>query len=126
MIYGIGSDVLDIDRLGDYNKSGRLALKILTTTEYNIFLELNQNQAIRYLAKQFACKEAVSKAFGTGMRGDIVMSNMEIARDNQGKPYVNPLGNLQNYMENEGITASHCSISDTKKQVFAVCVLEKG
>ena len=33
MIYGIGSDVLDIDRFDDYDKSGRLALKILTTTE---------------------------------------------------------------------------------------------
>ena len=126
MIYGIGSDILEISRFADYEKSSKLAFKLLSITEYNIFEELTQSQAISYLAKQFACKEAVSKAFGTGIRGDVVMSNMEILRDSMGKPVLNPLEKLQNYMDSEGIVASYCTISDTKSQVFAVCVLEKG
>ena len=126
MIYGIGSDILYISRLGDYDKCTKLAYKILSTTEINIFLELTQSQAIMYLAKQLTCKEAVSKAFGTGIRGDVVMRNMEILRDSNGKPWLNPLENLREYMNSEGITASHCTISDTKDHAFAVCVLETG
>ena len=126
MIYGIGSDILEISRFADYEKSSKLAFKLLSITEYNIFEELTQSQAISYLAKQFACKEAVSKAFGTGIRGDVVMRNMEILRDSNGKPWLNPLENLREYMNSEGITASHCTISDTKDHAFAVCVLETG
>ena len=126
MIYGVGTDILDNNRLSDYEKSTKLAFKILSITELNIYQELTKSQAVKYLAKQFTCKEAVSKAFGTGIRGDVVMSNMEILRDNQGKPYLNPLGKLQDYMDSMGITAAHCSISDTNLHTIAICVLENG
>lgn len=126
MIYGVGTDILDNNRLSDYEKSTKLAFKILSITELNIYQELTKSQAVKYLAKQFTCKEAVSKAFGTGIRGDVVMSNMEILRDNQGKPYLNPLGELHDYMDSMGITASHCSISDTNLHTIAICVLENG
>ena len=126
MIYGVGTDILDNSRLSDYEKSTKLASKILSITELNIYQELTKSQAVKYLAKQFTCKEAISKAFGTGIRGDVVMSNMEILRDNQGKPYLNALGKLRDYMDSIGITATHCSISDTNLHTIAICVLENG
>ena len=126
MIYGVGTDILDNSRLSDYEKSTKLASKILSITELNIYQELTKSQAVKYLAKQFTCKEAISKAFGTGIRGDVVMSNMEILRDNQGKPYLNALGKLQDYMDSIGITATHCSISDTNLHTISICILENG
>ena len=126
MIYGVGTDILDNNRLSDYEKSTKLAFKILSITELNIYQELTKSQAVKYLAKQFTCKEAISKAFGTGIRGDVVMSNMEILRDNQGKPYLNALGKLRDYMDSIGITATHCSISDTNLHTISICILENG
>jgi|TARA_R110000803_G_C11988203_1_gene321603 holo-[acyl-carrier protein] synthase len=126
MIYGVGTDILDNSRLSDYEKSTKLASKILSITELNIYQELTKSQAVKYLAKQFTCKEAISKAFGTGIRGDVVMSNMEILRDNQGKPYLNALGKLRDYMDSIGITATHCSISDTNLHTISICILENG
>ena len=126
MIYGIGTDILDNSRLDDYESSTKLATKILSITELGIYHELNKFQAINYLVKQFTCKEAVSKAFGTGIRGDVIMSNMEILRDDRGKPYLNPLGKLKDFMDSEGIVASHCTISDTNSHTIAICMLEKG
>lgn len=126
MIYGVGTDILDNDRLNNYDKSYKLANKVLSETEFDIFKSLNKPQAIKYIAKQFTCKEAVSKAFGTGISGDVVMSNMEIYRDVLGKPVFKPLGKLKELMALHGISSSHVTISDTKNHTIAVCVLEKG
>ena len=126
MIYGIGTDILTNNRMNDYERCSRLANKILSETELEIFQSLNKSQALRYLTKQFTCKEAVSKAFGTGIRYDVVMSNMEISRDILGKPVLKPLGNLISLMENMGISNSYITISDTNEHTIAVCVLEKG
>ena len=53
MIYGVGTDILDNSRLSDYEKSTKLASKILSITELNIYQELTKSQAVKYLAKQF-------------------------------------------------------------------------
>ena len=101
-------------------------------TEYLLFFELcfasliwrnkiekRKNRA----ATNFAGKEAVVKAFGTGflncMPGDI-----EILRDDFGKPYVNLLGRAKKLAEDRGIVKIHISLSDTDKIATAFVVAE--
>lgn len=126
MIYGIGNDILEVSRLSDYKRSTNLALKVLTAYEYDVFKNLSEAKAIKYLANQYVCKEAISKAFGTGIRNEVIFTNMEIHRDSLGKPVLTPLGKLKELMENEQITNTHVTISDTNMHSLATVVLETG
>ena len=92
MIYGIGTDIVNISRLKKMKSIKSFSEKILSEDEIKICSTFNEEKLIKYLAKQFACKEALSKAFGTGIRKPILFKELEILRDENGKPYFNPLG----------------------------------
>ena len=68
-------------------------------------------------------KEAVAKAMGTGFLG-FKIREIEVLRDELGKPYVNLYGNAKLKQEELGIKAFFVSISDTKEYVSAVAVAE--
>lgn len=123
MIYGVGTDLVHIDRIKNTRDINRLALRVLTANEYSIFTGLTSEQQCRYLAKQFAAKEAISKAFGTGIRGSTLMSNMEILRNPQGKPVVEYQGQLQDIVEEMGVI-THISLSDQGNHSMAFAVIE--
>ena len=84
----------------------------------------NEEKLIKYLAKQFACKEALSKAFGTGIRKPILLKELEILRDENGKPYFNPLGDVKKTLINLGITKTHVSLADESEHAIAFAILE--
>ena len=67
MIFGIGTDMVEINRIKNINSIDRFAKKILSKNELDFFNSLKQEKKITYLSKQFAGKEAVSKAIGTGI-----------------------------------------------------------
>ena len=74
MIIGIGTDILQIERLqAAYDRTnGRLAERVLGLDEMQVFkhrLARNHKRGIAFLATRFAAKEAFSKAIGLGMRG---------------------------------------------------------
>ena len=123
MIYGVGTDMVHIDRIKQNKDPSRLALRVLTDNEYVIFQNLDPYQQCKYLAKQFAAKEAISKAFGTGIRGGVLMSNMEVLRDKQGKPTVHYLGALAEIAQEMGVV-THVSLSDQADFALAFAVIE--
>lgn len=123
MIYGVGTDLVHIDRIRDSKDINRLARRVLTDNEYSIFSGLTSTQQCRYLAKQFAAKEAISKAFGTGVRGSILMSNMEVLRNPQGKPIVEYQGPLREIADEMGVI-THISLSDQGDHSIAFAVIE--
>ena len=53
------------------------------------------------------------------------MKNIEILRDNKGKPIFNAIDELETYMSNLGITKTHVSLSDESNYAIAMVVLEK-
>ena len=118
MIYGIGTDLTEISRI-------RRACERDTFLTKN-FSDEERRQALgsfSKLAGDFAVKEAVSKAMGTGIL--FPLTDIECLRAESGKPYVRISG------EAERIVASispdyriHVSISNTKELVSAVAVLE--
>ena len=124
MIFGIGTDVVSLSRLKKIDDMERFAKKILSEKELSIFTNLIESKKITYMAKQFAGKEAVSKAFGTGMSSPVMFQNIEILRDDNGKPILNALNDLKKLLTDLGITKSHVSLSDEKNYAIAFAILE--
>ena len=100
------------------------ASKILSEAELNIFNDLNESKKNIFLAKQFAAKEAISKAFGTGLSNPILAKDIEILRDEKGKPVFNALNGVSKAVLDLGITKSHVSLSDEKHYALAFAILE--
>ena len=85
---------------------------------------LDKSQAI-YISKQFAAKEAIAKAIGTGIRNDTHFKNIEILRDKNGAPIFNALNKLEKIISDLGITRTHVSLADERDYAIAIAVLEK-
>lgn len=75
------------------------------------------------LAGDFAVKEAVSKAFGTGVSG-FELFEIEVLRNERGAPYVRLSGQAAALADSLGIGRIHVSISDTETYVTAFAVAE--
>ena len=89
MIYGIGHDVVEIERIKDMFDRGigeKLAQRILTTNE--LALAGMKKRPVEFLCGRFAAKEAVTKAFGYGIGKIIGLHDIEIFADSYGKPYI--------------------------------------
>ena len=124
MIYGIGTDIVEISRMKQMKSLSSFAEKILSHNELKIASTFESDKLARFLAKQFAGKEAVSKAFGTGIRKPILMKEIEILRDDNGMPILNPLAGVKKTIIDLGITKSHVSLADEKDYAIAFAILE--
>jgi len=123
MILGIGTDITSVERfINDRERMNRLANKILTDYELQEYQQLGDLQA-NFLAKRWAAKEAISKAFNTGIAGNTKWKSIEIRRNKQGAPGVCFYDALKNSAEVLGIKC-HISISDEGDMVAAFAVLE--
>jgi len=88
MIFGIGTDVVEVSRMREsHSKYGEsLAKKILTPNEMQMFNDSKIKE--NFLAKRFAAKEAFAKAMGQGLRGEVNLQAIEIDHDDLGKPFL--------------------------------------
>ena len=94
MIIGIGTDIIEIDRIEKaINRNNGFLDKVFTAREIEMFKERNMRSEV--IAGNFAAKEAVSKALGTGFRG-FSLGDIEILRDQLGKPIVYLSDNIEN------------------------------
>ena len=86
MIYGIGTDIVEVVRIEEsLSRFGdAFAQRILNNTEWQEY-EASRVKA-RFLAKRFAAKEACSKALGTGFRDQVFMKDMGVVNLPSGKP----------------------------------------
>ncbi len=120
MIFGIGCDLCEIDRI---RKAGDcFAERYFTKGEQELFLKKhNKPQTV---AANFAVKEAFSKALGTGVRG-FGLCDVEVLRDDKGKPYINLYGSAKEICEEAGIADIFVSITHTDSLAMAYVVLER-
>lgn len=123
MILGIGTDVTSIERIRNSRvELDKLANKILTDFEL-VEYQKQDKYPEKFLAKRWAAKEAISKAFGTGISGDTKFKSIEIRHDYNGRPTVIFWDKLKDSAEVLGIKC-HLSISDEGDTVIAYSVLE--
>ena len=124
MIFGIGTDIVEVERIRKLDSLEKFADKILSVSELKVFKSQIDEKQVTFLAKQFAAKEAVSKALGTGIGKDIRFNQIEILRNSDGKPYLNHDGMITTIFNDLGITKTHVSLADEKKYVLAFVILE--
>ena len=118
MIYGIGVDTIEISRISKACMNDTFIRKIYTEREIS-----SAKGNFAYLAGNFAAKEAVSKAFGTGFVGMLPIE-IEILREESGKPYVALSGGALNIYDEIKAVGIHISITDTKEIATAYAVIE--
>ena len=85
MIFGIGTDIIEIARVE--NKLGRtrgLREKVFTPRE--IEYSESRGKSGQHLAARFAAKEAFLKAMGTGWRSGYPLNEIQIIHKERGKP----------------------------------------
>lgn len=124
MIYGIGTDIVEVERIqSSLDQFGdAFAKRILAESEWPDYQD-SQLKA-RFLAKRFAAKEAFAKAIGTGIRGDVSFHNIAVTHDALGRPLLKLSSALQAFLRQHHIHQSHISISDEKNLALAYVVLE--
>ncbi len=125
MIYGIGTDIVNIPRIAAMlaRHGERAAVRLLATSE---LAEFSQHQdPARLLAKRFAAKEALAKAVGTGLREPVSFANIAVTHTELGQPQFGFAPPLQDWLTGRGIVASHLSITDEVDTVVAFVILER-
>ncbi len=125
MIYGIGTDIVEIERISMLSEryGGRFPERILTLEEKQAFD--SSSSPVHFLAKRFAAKEALSKAIGTGLRHPVSFGNITVVNDPLGKPGFRFHQELSAYLEQFGISKHHLSLSDDRTVACAFVVLER-
>jgi holo-[acyl-carrier protein] synthase len=124
MIFGIGTDIVRVDRIrADLERFGeRFAERILTAAEMREFRR-NAGKA-NFLARRFAAKEAAVKAMGTGFRNGILLQDIEVSHDPQGKPLLVFHGRARQFLAQKRVTVAHLSLADEQDNAVAFVTLE--
>lgn len=121
-ILGIGNDIIEIERIkeGIETHKQRFLDRIFTFKEQQYCLKFND--PVPHFAGRFAAKEAIAKAFGTGLGEHISWKDMEILSKNGGAPSVEFSEQL-----NQSFLCPHVlvSISHCKLYVTAVAIWVK-
>lgn len=121
MIYGIGNDIIEIERIEKAISKENFIEKLCTRKEIEN-LEKKGNRAESY-AGIFSAKEALAKAIGLGVRG-YSLTDMEVLNDEFGKPYILVSQKLDEIIKKRfGEYRIELSISHSKQFATAVAIL---
>jgi len=126
MILGTGIDIIEVDRIqASYEKFGeRFLNRILKPAE--IAYCLGHKRPAPFLAARFAAKEAISKAFGTGIGKELGWQDMEVGRKPSGEPYVILHNQGLRLLEQRGARIVHLTLSHTEQHAVAMAILERS
>ena len=119
-IFGIGTDIVSIDRIKKSIKNKKFLSRVYNIKEISRCKKLIKSD--HCFAKRFAAKEAFSKALGTGISNGINLNEIIVKNNISGKPYFNFEGNtkklLKKKFKNKEIKTS-LSLSDENKYAVA-------
>ena len=113
-----GIDLVDCPRIEQMiQRHGERFVKRVFTAAEQAYAEKNKNE-VEKLAGRFAAKEAILKLIGTGWRGKIAWTDIEIINNPTGQPEVTLSGEVRKIADKLGI--KHISISITHTANFAI------
>jgi len=123
MIKGIGTDIVEVDRLQSAvaRTGDKLLKRVLTALELEVYLQKSQRdqrQGLLYFAKRYAAKEAIAKALGTGIGRGVSWQDMEVSNNDQGAPVVTLSGGARDQMRI--MAAEQCLLSISDEQAYAI------
>lgn len=127
MILGIGTDIVQIERIKNACQKKEFLQKIYTPAELQKATALGQERKWQFLANRYAGKEAFAKAVGTGIGADLSWQDIEILNNEKGAPVCTLSKKAQAFLSTLFKSDSiriHISLSD---DVFAIAnvILEK-
>jgi holo-[acyl-carrier protein] synthase len=124
VIYGIGTDVVEIGRIEKAlaRFGERFARRILCESEFNRFKDHRLPAA--YLAKRFAAKEAFTKALGTGIQAPANWHGVWVRNLPSGQPVLEFSAPLKAMLQNKSILQAHVSLADERGMAVATVILE--
>lgn len=121
MILGIGTDIIEIDRIEKaIERTPSFLTKAFTQKEIELFK--SKSYRVETIAGNFAAKEAISKAIGTGIRG-FSLIDIEVLRDELGKPIVNVSDAVRKNIKFDNYKF-HLSIAHNNNNATAYAILE--
>ena len=118
MLAGVGCDLIEIKRMEKACEKEAFLSRVYTEEERR-----QAGGKLSVLAGSFAVKEAVAKVLGTGFRSFMPI-DIEVLRDELGKPYVNLHGKAKELAAEKKIIRIEVSISDTRDHAMAFAVGE--
>lgn len=123
MIFGIGIDVLKVERIeGVFERYGeRFVERLLMPAEQAQLARTRRPQ--RFLAMRFAAKEAIVKAMGTGFANGVWIRDVGVVQNRLGKPEVVYSERGEQVRRSLGIGEGHVTLTDEAGLVVAVAVL---
>lgn len=115
LIYGIGTDILEINRIKKSIESNHFIKRVFSEEEIEMFEQ--KNYSPQTIAANFCGKEAVSKSMGIGISG-FSLKDISILRDEKGKPYIKLSGRALLIAKNNKLIFN-ISLSHTKEYAVA-------
>ncbi|SRR5581483_1376377 len=123
-IVGIGVDFVEVARIQhSLDRFGEKFLKRVFT-QGEIDYSMSMKFPARHLAARFAAKEAVSKAFGTGIGKSMGWRDIDVRKKESGEPYLVLEGGGKELSILRGLTKALITLSHTEHHAMAVVVLE--
>ena len=124
-ILGIGVDIIENKRIAKSIKKKNFLKKIFNKQEIDFF---NKGKtSYNFYAKRFAAKESLSKALGSGFRGNLAFKDIIILNDKLGKPFFKKTKKLNNLITKKFKIRKYnlfLSISDEKDYSIAFTLLQ--
>ncbi|MDQ1265040.1 MAG: holo-[acyl-carrier protein] synthase [Bacteroidota bacterium] len=122
MIFGIGTDIVEVARIqNSIEKYGDLFLnRVFTEIEKNYCEQFKKNKYQHYAAR-FAAKEAFSKAIGTGITKGFIFTEIGIANEETGKPIVMLTGGMADKWSDYEVFVT---LSHTDNNALAYLIIE--
>ena len=122
MIYGIGIDIVKVERMREAVRKWeeRFLQRVFTPDEIEYCY--HKRDPFPSLSVRFAAKEAVIKASGSGV--SIPLVDIEVVNDERGNPTIQPGGALRAFFRENALSKVHLSLSHEKEYGIAFVVLE--
>lgn len=125
MVLGVGIDIIEVARVQSVTErfGERFLHRILRPSELAYCRSFVRPAP--HVAARFAAKEAISKAFGTGIGAALGWQDMEVARHDSGQPYLILHGGGSEWLRERGGGTVHLSLSHTEHYASAVAVWDR-
>lgn len=125
-ILGLGCDLCDVARVrGVWERQGERFLAATFTDNERAYC-LRMRDPAPFLAARFAAKEAVSKAFGTGIGAELGWKSIEVAHDERGAPQVKLDAGGAALLAARGATGVMLTLTHTDTMAMAVAVIVRA
>jgi holo-[acyl-carrier protein] synthase len=122
MIYGIGIDLVKIDRMKSAVDRWQEHFLKRVFTENEISYCYEKREPYLSLAVRFAAKEALIKAIGSEI--PVSLTDIEVTNYGSGRPFITVMGRLKSFFIEKSIASAHLSLSHEREFGVACVVLE--